>query len=223
MAIRTRNHKAYYTDRTFVISTLLGLALFASSIATTWIAGTYATEQASNYVTDIVLSNTPAMNLSGLFVWGTVIFIVFIAGILMLDPKRLPFTMLTLALFFFVRSAFLTFTHLGPFPERDIIDGEIVSRFVLGGDFFFSGHTGAPFLMALIFWRERWLRYVFLIASMVFGAVVLLAHLHYTIDVASAFFITYTIFKIAEYYLPGTRRLFYEGLPSQTHHQHHTH
>lgn len=218
MSIRTKRHSTYLTDRAFLLSAGLSIALFAVSVAATWVTGTYATENASNHVTDIILSNTPVFNLSGVFVWGTVVFVAFIIGILTLDPKRLPFTLLSLALFFFIRSAFITFTHLGPFPERDLVDGVIASRFALGGDFFFSGHTGAPFLLALIFWRERTLRTIFLCTSVFFGIVVLLAHLHYTIDVAAAFFITYSIFSMAEVLFPSARRLFYEGLPSHREH-----
>jgi hypothetical protein len=66
-----------------------------------------------------------------------------------------------------------------------------------GDDLFFSGHTGFPYLMALIFWNTKPLRWLFLAASIFFGGAVLLGHLHYSIDVFSAFFITYGIFNIA--------------------------
>ncbi len=52
--------------------------------------------------------------------------------------------------------------------------------------------------MALVIWRDRWLHGVFFASSFAFGAVVLLAHLHYTIDVTAAFFIAYGIFRIVE-------------------------
>ncbi|HBB03313.1 TPA: hypothetical protein DCZ39_00140 [Patescibacteria group bacterium] len=50
-----------------------------------------------------------------------------------------------------------------------------------------------PFLMALIFWKNKLMRYAFILAAMSFGIIVLLGHLHYSIDVLAAFFITYTI------------------------------
>ncbi len=51
--------------------------------------------------------------------------------------------------------------------------------------------------MALIYWDSPRLRNLFIATSIIFGIVVLLSHLHYTIDVASAFFITYGIYRIA--------------------------
>lgn len=209
--------RRYYTDRAFVFSAVLAGTLFLGSMVATWIAGTYATTHASNHVADIILSNTPVFNLSGVFIWGAVLLTAFVAVLLTIDPKRIPFTLLSLALFFFIRAAFITFTHLGPFPERDVTDSVIATRFLFGSDSFFSGHTGAPFLLALLFWHKSALRYVFLAVSIMFGVVVLLAHLHYTIDVASAFFITYSIFHLAEVFFPNARRLFHEGLPTGSH------
>ncbi|MCL5009147.1 MAG: hypothetical protein M1400_02270, partial [Patescibacteria group bacterium] len=55
---------------------------------------------------------------------------------------------------------------------------------------------------------DRLLRYVFLAASVVFGAAVLLGHLHYSIDVFSAFFITYGIYRIAVKIFPADSKLF---------------
>jgi membrane-associated phospholipid phosphatase len=101
-------------------------------------------------------------------------------------------------------------THLGPFPQRTFLDQtEIFSSFNLGNDFFFSNHTALPFLMALIFWNEnKFVRWVSLVASGVFGVSVLLGHLHYSIDVFAAFFITYSIFHLAQKFFAKDYALF---------------
>ncbi len=69
--------------------------------------------------------------------------------------------------------------------------------FFTGDDLFFSGHVGLTFLMALLLWDVPVLRYIYLAISVMFAGVVLLGHLHYSIDVFAAYFITYTIFILA--------------------------
>ena len=55
--------------------------------------------------------------------------------------------------------------------------------------------------MALVFWEKPLIRNLFFAISFVFGAAVLLAHTHYSIDVLAAPFMAYGIFEIS-------RRLF---------------
>jgi len=66
-----------------------------------------------------------------------------------------------------------------------------------------------PFLLALMFWNNKVLRYVFLGFSILFAVVVLLGHLHYSIDVLSAFFITYTIFDICKFIFKKDRQIIF--------------
>jgi hypothetical protein len=112
--------------------------------------------------------------------------------------------------FVLIRSVFITLTHIGAFPDHAQIDYSlnIVKLFTRGGDLFFSSHVGLPFLLALVFWKNELIRALFIIASVFFAFVVLLAHLHYSIDVASAFFITYTIFHIARTFFKKDRAVF---------------
>jgi len=56
--------------------------------------------------------------------------------------------------------------------------------------------------MALIFWDRRRIRMGFLVAGVVASGAVLLAHVHYTIDVLGAVFITPTIYRLAEWCFP---------------------
>lgn len=196
-------------DPEFQLSAILAITAFLASTFINYVAGTYATEMMSNSVTDIVLSNTRAFDVDGIFIYGSLVLILFIAGLLLTHPKRIPFTLYSLTLFILIRSLFISLTHLGPFPSQLPLDlGRVASKFIFGGDLFFSGHTGIPFLMALVFWKERPLRYLFIIWSVGFGVVALLGHLHYSIDVLSAFFITYTIFHIAEVVFKKERALF---------------
>lgn len=181
------------------MSTGLAILLLALSLWINFHAGMYATSRSSNFVTDIVLSNIPVFHLEFLFVYGSIFFWAFVALLCLARPRVIPFTLKSIALFVVVRAVFISITHIGPFPTHmEIGATSIVSDFTFGGDLFFSGHTGLPFLMALIFWQNRFLRIAFVFTSVAFGVIVLLAHLHYSIDVLGAFFITHTIFHIAQ-------------------------
>jgi membrane-associated phospholipid phosphatase len=81
-----------------------------------------------------------------------------------------------------------------------------------GDDLFFSAHTGLPFLMAIIFWRNKLLKYFFLACTLIGGTAVILGHLHYSIDVFSALFIAFGIFHISKFFFPKDYRLFQNNL-----------
>jgi len=66
-------------------------------------------------------------------------------------------------------------------------------------DLFFSGHTATTFLLALYCFRDRALRVPALVAHGVVVAVVFLSHLHYTIDVAGAYAVTFSVYAMFEW------------------------
>ncbi len=187
--------------------------MLLGSLVINYFAGTYATTRASNAVTDLVLNNIPVFDVDGIFVYGAIILWIFLIFIIIQKPHYIPFTLKSVSLFVIIRSLFVTLTHIGPFPTQIVISASyILNKLTFGGDLFFSGHTGLPFLFYLIFWHIKPLRYIFLSASIIFGVVVLLGHLHYSIDVLGAFFITYTIFHMAELLFPFERSLLFTGI-----------
>lgn len=186
-------------DKQLVLASLLSVFLLCASLFVSYHASLYASKHASNYVTDIVLSNIPVVDVDGIFMYGPFIMWMVVAGILLYKPKSIPFTLKSISLFILVRSVFITLTHIGPFPTHTVIDQESIVRFFTSdSDLFFSAHTGLPFLMALVFWQSKIWRYIFLAGSIFFGAIVLLGHFHYTIDVAGAFFITHGVYRLAQ-------------------------
>ncbi len=198
MAVVSKN-KVLFSNKQYLASIVVGIFLLLASLIVNYFAGTYATRTASNSVTDLLLDNLPVFDVDAFFVYGIIALFVFIGVIIWRKPEHLPFVIKSIALFVFVRSIFVTFTHLGPVPNGIVLPSDNPIRwFSFGGDLFFSGHVGLPFLMALIFWEEKFIRYIFLAVSVIFGVVVLLGHLHYSIDVFAAFFIVYGIINLAK-------------------------
>jgi len=195
-----KKYQLYLKDKGFLISAIVGVLLLLAGITVTFFAIIYATERASAPVTDIILSNIPTIDVDGIFIFGPIIFWIIIAAYLFfVEPRKIPFTLKSLGLFMIIRSFFLILTHIGPFPNQIHTDiSGIIGVFTSGSDLFFSSHTGMPFLIALIFWRDVPVRRFSIIASCLFGLIVLLGHYHYSIDVFAAFFITYAIFHICE-------------------------
>ena len=203
-----QEYRTLLRDRHYRHATMLSCLSLIVSIAASVFAGRYATYEASNAVTDIILSNVKAFDLDGIFVYGTLAIITFTVLTALALPRSVPFMLFGLSLFYLIRSGFIVMTHIGPYPIYGTPNfGSFVTRYFFGADLFFSGHTGAPFLLALIHGRIPWLRNTYLAWTLFFGIVVLLGHYHYTIDVFAALFITYTIYHLARHIVPKARSL----------------
>ena len=192
-----QRYQALFSNMVFVRSAVQGAAFLAASMIAIFAAVTYATVSASNHVTDLVLSNVGPLNVRFFFIYGTFTEFAVFGALLLWRPNRLPFALKSMALFLLVRAVFVSLTHIAPFPIDPQKSAPFLNSIFYGGDLFFSGHTGMPFLAALAFWHIPALRYFYLASTAFFGAIVLLGHYHYSIDVLAALFITHGIFQSA--------------------------
>ena len=181
----------------YYASLLEAILIFIVSVFVTHYASKYAEINASSPVNDIILSNTRVYNFEFIFVEGALMLSLFVIVLCLRFRNTAPFLIKAVSLFVIIRAMFVSLTHIGPFPTKLVLESRSLDFITSGNDLFFSGHTGLPFLIALIFWDHIYIRSLFLAASFIFGVIVLLSHLHYSIDVFAAFFITYSIYHIA--------------------------
>jgi hypothetical protein len=178
---------------------LLALLFLAIAAVATVLSSTYVDEITTIAVPDLLLDVLPVVNLSFLFVWGIIAVVaVYILYPFLYKPRKIHYSIGILSLFLMVRSAFIILTHLkAPAGAIPVAGSGILSFVTYSNDLFFSGHTGLPFLGFLVY-ESRRIRYFMLGASIVLAITVLLMHVHYSIDVASAYFITYGVYKIGD-------------------------
>lgn len=153
------------------------------------------------------------------------------AWFLVTEPRRWVRYMVTGGLVSLARGVSMVLTGLGPpDPARagpglgdrsfaqafgalmspvQIFEKGVLSAY-LTQDLFFSGHAATTFLLLLYLWRRPRLRAVALAAHALVVASVLLARIHYAIDVVGAWAVTFAIYAAREWRpatsSPGTPR-----------------
>ncbi len=148
---------------------------------------------------DLILDKIPPVDLGFLFVYGYMVLLM----IMFLYPaffrvRTLPMVAIQFSVLLTLRSVFMIFTHLET-PAGSVAVGfpGFFEHLYFENDMFFSGHTAMPFLGFYLFRRGR-LRYVFLVGAIVMGTAALVMHLHYSIDVFGAFFMTYCSYRMGQ-------------------------
>ena len=177
---------------------LLALLFLAMGLTATIVSSHYVDEINTVAVPDLILDAIPVIDLSFLFVWGILIVLIIYLAYTIYHPKTFHYSLGMLSLFLLVRSAFIILTHLkAPVGAIPVASQGFLQFLTYSNDLFFSGHTGLPFLGFLVFKHSK-IRYFMLVASIILAITVLFMHVHYSIDVASAYFITYGIYIIGD-------------------------
>ncbi len=152
---------------------------------------------------DPLLSNFNPVNLSWLIF--LLIYLSLLAGIInfIKTPDVLLLAVQSYIILVIIRILMMYLMPLNP-PAKMILLVDPLVKYLGTGknltkDLFFSGHTATLFLLFLIT-NKKYLKIVFLISTIIVAACLLLQHVHYSIDVASAFFFAYTSYKIAGYF-----------------------
>jgi len=171
---------------------LVAVALFAD-----YRCGTYVTATPGAKVPDLILDRFDPIDMSGLFIYGYMALIVSMSAYpLLFRVRTFHIVAIQFALLLTLRSLFMIFTHLEtPAGSVPVHFPWFFHGLYFENDMFFSGHTAMPFLGFYLF-RYSSLRYVYLVGAIVMGLVVLAMHVHYSVDVLAAYFMTYASYQI---------------------------
>jgi PAP2 superfamily C-terminal len=148
---------------------------------------------------DPVLKLFNPINLTGLTFILIYLSIIFMLITLSSKPKKLIFAMQCYIMLILIRIFMMYLVPLNPPAGMILLNDPFVQFFGPGQpltkDLFFSGHTATIFLFYLVSDNSVYKGF-FLIATILVGTSVLLQHVHYSIDVASAPFFTYISYRL---------------------------
>jgi len=152
---------------------------------------------------DWLLSNLPARDFSFtifIFVWSTSLLIIFRS---VQQPRIFLTTIYLMIVMTIIRLICISIFALDPPPGLIGLKDPLTSL-TYGGtdvfitrDLFFSGHTSNLFLIYLCLQKKRDKQFA-LMATIIVGMLVLVQHVHYTIDVIAAIIFTWCLFALAK-------------------------
>ena len=148
-------------------------------------------------VPDLILDHVGPYDLRPVYIYGYIALIVALFLYpLVLHIRMLHIVISQFSLLVMLRALFMIFTHLqSPLDAIQVDFPWIFKGLSFQNDLFFSGHAAIPFLGYLLF-RKSKIKYFFLAGSIVMAVTVLLMHIHYSIDVFSAYFIAACSYRI---------------------------
>ena len=153
---------------------------------------------------DWVLAAVPAHNVSVLifsFIWGMVV-LIFIRALY--SPQIYINYCWTLIFVSLARLACISMVALEPptglIPLTDPLTGVFYGQALITKDLFFSGHTATLVLIFLCL-EKRNDKIIGMISIICVAVLLVIQHIHYTIDILAAPLITYLCFRLTRYFL----------------------
>jgi len=150
---------------------------------------------------DLLLKHFTPYNVSTtifIVIWGTALLSIVRC---IQQPSILIVLLWGYVLLTILRMVTITLVPLNPpaslLELKDPLSNTFYGSKFITKDLFFSGHTSTMFLMYLCF-KNKWDRTVGLLASIIVGVLVLVQHIHYTMDVLAVPPFTYLIFIAAK-------------------------
>lgn len=155
--------------------------------------------------TDFLLDHIPVMKVDFLVVWiYLLVWVVFVVYALIIDAKRAHYYIGMLSLFVLARAGFSILTHMASPAEAIYTTYRpmLYQLFSFPNALFFCAKAGIPFLVFLMVPNKK-IKIFMLCSSVLLAILVILMHLHYSIDIVSAYFITFGIYKLGGHLFYG--------------------
>ena len=205
-------------NRTYAVETSAALGALGAALLLNHRLGRLASDlgESGPQAADSLLAALPILDTRLLFTWGFGLFVLLaIVVALTRERDRLGWIAWSYALLITVRGVCVLLTPLHAPAGALWVAGdplyERLGRYLtFPNDLFFSSHTALPFLGALLF-RDRAARAACLALSVTLAATVLLARLHYSIDVAAAYAFAYGTQQANRRWLRPLYRRFKQG------------
>lgn len=189
-----KNWQIAWLDKWFRKGFIIGLILVVGVLACLSVFFDYVEKRHGIILNDWLLARIPAYDVSYLllfFIWSTVLLSIYRA---VAEPQM--FITFLFAYIIFIASRILSM-YLVPFDPpthliaiRDPLSNMLYGDKFITRDLFYSGHTGTLFLFYLCLTRKKD-QYYALLATVVVAMLLLVQHVHYTIDIVAAPFCTY--------------------------------
>lgn len=197
-----------WSDKKFRIKTITGSLLLAVLLAGFPFFFEIIERRPGIQLNDPLLALLPPADVSVLtfvIIWSVTLFL-WVRCVQ--NPAIFLVTLWSLVILCISRIISISLVPLDP-PAGLIPLKDPVSSLFYGGpevfitkDLFYSGHTATQFLIFLSL-QQRKDKLIALLASITVGMLVLIQHVHYTIDVVSAFIFTYFIYRMGKWIALG--------------------
>ena len=189
-----------YKRNRMILGTLLGLVV----VYILPFFFSYIEKRKGALLNDWVLAQIPPHNVSVLIfaiIWGMVIFILVRA---IYNPSIYITYCWSFVLVCLARFISISLVPLDPptglIQLTDPLTGVFYGHALIIKDLFFSGHTATLFLVFLCL-EKRNDKIIALIAVIIVAVLLLVQHIHYTIDILVAPIVAYACYRITRYYL----------------------
>ncbi len=188
-------------NKDFKLKLLIGLSLLILLIPVLPTFFNYIEQRKGVVLNDLLLNQLPALNVSiptFIIIWILVVFTLYRC---VQNPAIFLLLLWSYLFLTASRTISLFFVPLDP-PQQIIELKDPLSNLFYGSkfitkDLFFSGHTATLFTMYLCL-QEKKDRLFLLAGSLMIAILVLIQHVHYTVDVVAAFLFSYLSFSLGK-------------------------